>query len=293
LSIPYGRQTGTAGISNLQGRQSPSLQNKVHPKITSSPIIRRVRKSSANKPTSGVGGNHVPSIQPPNIRKSISMDNMAGWTSREIPDKLVECQEEYIDNGKEPTTTVIGEENADVTTPLSDNLNLNHGVDDVKFREVEKKLEKNGIKNMPDSYTTLPRSFSRGKNISRSLVPKMRKLFEKSRSCDPELPHVKIRIQSEPNNGNGATRGSRSTADGTESARSSFVMLGPNDTCIEPREVPRVESPVDVSSISGSSYTLDDVDAERFGRDQTKQQGFLNKCATKVRSFMGKSQERE
>ena len=98
---------------------------------------------------------------------------MKGWTSREIPDKLVECQEEYIDNGKESTTTVIGEENADVTTPLSDNLNLNHGVDDVKFREVEKKLEKNGIKNMPDSYTTLPRSFSRGKNISRSLVPKM------------------------------------------------------------------------------------------------------------------------
>ena len=99
----------------------------------------------------------------------------------------------------------------------------------------------------------------------------------------PDLPQVKIRIQSEPNNGNGTpARGS----DGTESTRSSFVMLNPGDTC-EPES-----HDTSSISISGSTITLDDVDGDRFGRSGKQQRGFVNKCVTKVKSFMGKSQER-
>jgi len=50
--------------------------------------------------------------------------------------------------------------------------------------------------------TTLGRSSSRSKTISRSIVPMMRKMFERAKSCDPDVisPH----------------------GDGTESSRSSF-----------------------------------------------------------------------
>jgi len=142
---------------------------------------------------------------------------------------------------------------------------------DTKFNEVSARVDDN----FSASYSTLPRSLSRSRNISRSIVPKMRKFFEKSRSCDPELPQVKITIHNNPNNGN--TRGSRITADGTESARSSFVMLSPGDTRRSP---------------TGSTITLSDESDER-SRQQGKNKGFVNKCVTKVRSFMGKSQERE
>ena len=46
-------------------------------------------------------------------------------------------------------------------------------------------------------YGTLPRPVR--KNVGRSLVPKMRKMFEKARSCEPgELPQIRIRLQTEP-----------------------------------------------------------------------------------------------
>ena len=137
----------------------------------------------------------------------------------------------------------------------------------------------NGI--LSASYSSLPRpqSFSRGRNISRSLVPKMRKFFEKSRSCDPELPQVKIRIQREPNSGTG--RGSGLSADGTESARSSFVLLGPG------------EEVATSSTFSGSSSTLESEGrAEELRARQLKNKGFVNKCVVKVRSLMGRSEER-
>ena len=107
----------------------------------------------------------------------------------------------------------------------------------------------------------------------------MRKFFEKSRSCDPELPQVKIRIQREPNSGSGL----RAPADGTESARSSFVLLAPGEE-------------VAASSLSGSSLTLEEGSEERGGEvraRQLKNKGFVNKCVVKVRSLMGRSEERE
>jgi len=252
--------------------------------------MRRVRKSSTGRPVLISGQSSAdPSL---NIRKSISMDNMTAWSAhnRDVSGKLVETCEEYLDEKNEAVSADHEKESAefadtDTTTDETGNkseLCENHLANDAKFQEALKIVDENGNRRQAANFSTLPRSFSRGKNISRSLVPKMRKLFEKSRSCDPDLPQVKIRIQSEPNNGNGSP-GAR-VSDGTESARSSFVMLNPGDTC-EPES--RDTSSI---SISGSTTTLDDVDGG-MGRSG-KQRGFVNKCVTKVKSFMGKSQER-
>jgi len=235
--------------------------NKGHSKVTSSPLVRRPRKTPTKSNTNV-------------IRKSISMDNVS-VNNPESAVKLLASCEQYLNEKSEDSAEQAEKEECAVTAvfdkvihPESDPKELET---DTKFNEVSTKVDGN----FSASYGTLPRSISRSRNISRSIVPKMRKFFEKSRSCDPELPQVKITIHNDPNNGN--TRGSRSTTDGTESARSSFVMLSPGETSRSP---------------TGSTVTLSDVSDER-SRHQGKNKGFVNKCVTKVRSFMGKSQERE
>jgi len=232
-------------------------------KIMNSPITRRVRKPATNLPT------HL-------MRKSMSLDNMA-VNNPESAGKLIDTCEKYLHQKNGVSAELAEEEEEEcavtaefdkVTDPESNPKELGT---DTKFNEVSTRVDGN----FSASYGTLPRSISRSRNISRSLVPKMRKFFEKSRSCDPDLPQVKITIHNDPNNGN--TRGSHSTADGTESARSSFVMLSPGEASRSP---------------SGSTITLSDVSDDR-SRLQGKNKGFVNKCVTKVRSFMGKSQERE
>ena len=232
----------------LSGRQSPSVQKKVQAKVTSSPIVRRVRKSESSK-----------SLLSVNMRKSVSMDSVPSAS----------CQ------------SLLGI----VVTDLSeDNTGELHHQTDQIFDQPPANIEGNVNGNLSASYSTLPlpQSFSRGKNISRSLVPKMRKFFEKSRSCDPELPQVKIRIQREPNSGTG--RGFGLEADGTESARSSFVLLAPG------------EGGAAASTFSGSTITLEEGSEGRGEEVRARQlknnRGFVNKCVGKVRSLMGRSEER-
>ena len=56
-----------------------------------------------------------------------------------------------------------------------------------RFDEVE---QHRGTDYSPlDSTTTLSTNLSRSKTISRSLVPKIRKMFERARSCDPDVVH--------------------------------------------------------------------------------------------------------
>lgn len=216
------------------------------PKVASSPIVRRARRSSASKG----------SLQPLtaslhlNMKKSQSMDSVpsaesqkAGQHSQVLSDGIQDQQSE------------------------------------LRFDELVKIIDKNGDENLSASYSTLPQSFSRGKNISRSLVPKMRKFFEKSKSCDPELPQVKIRIQRE------GTDRLDLPADGTESTRSSFVLLGPGE-----REENRV-SPA-TNSVSSSCLTLEEGSETDRAR-QIKSKGFVNKCVVKVKSLIGRSQELE
>jgi len=223
--------------------------------------VRRVRKPSTKVPSNI-------------MRKSISMDNMA-VNNPQSAGKLIDSCEKYL-NEKNGESADLAEEEECAVTALFDKVtnpesNPKELGTDTKFNEVSTRVDGN----FSASYGTLPRSVSRNRNISRSLVPKMRKFFEKSRSCDPDLPQLKITIHNDPNNGN--TRSSRSTADGTESARSSFVMLSPADASRSP---------------TGSTITLSDGSEER-SRLHGKNKGFVNKCVTKVRSLMGKSQERD
>jgi len=107
----------------------------------------------------------------------------------------------------------------------------------------------------------------RHRSVSRSLVPKMRKFFEKSRSCDPELSQsVKIVIETEARPEPEVAR-----QDGTESARSSFVLLTPGG-----------------HSDSASLATLSDCE-ERGGAGQSgARPGLVRQWATRVRSMMGR-----
>ena len=216
------------------GRQSPSVQKKVK-KVTSSPIVRRVRKSESSK-----------SLLSVNMRKSVSMESVPSASSQSLGIVVTDLSEDNPEELHQHSDQISDEPPADTEGSVNGNLS--------------------------SSYSTLPlpQSFSRGKNISRSLVPKMRKFFEKSRSCDPELPQVKIRIQREPQSG--------LTADGTESARSSFVLLAPGEA-------------VENSSLSSSSLTLEEGSEARAGQLKNNK-GFVNKCVVKVRSLMGRSEER-
>lgn len=128
------------------------------------------------------------------------------------------------------------------------------------------------------SVGTLPPSLSRHRNISRSLVPKMRSFFEKARSADPEfVPRSKVGTPTPMKNGFSSNN---NHSDGTESARSSFMLVNPGENLNR--------------SLTGSTLTLSEDSDGRLSRDESKRKpGFVNKCVTKVRSFMGKSQERE
>ena len=200
--------------------------------------MRRVRRTETSKSSLQHPGNlNV------NIKKSISMDSVP---STELRDE---------DNNPK-----LSEPSRDQETEQT-------------FEELVKIIDNNGNGNLSASYSTLPQSFSRSRNISRSLVPKMRKFFEKSRSCDPELTHGKMCLDREAGS---VTR----PTDGTESARSSFVLLAPG------------HQPGDggaTNSVSSSSLTLEDGSEDRAR--QMKNKGFVNKCVVKVRSLMGRSQE--
>ena len=145
---------------------------------------------------------------------------------------------------------------------------------------------------------TLPRQFplTRTKSITRSLVPAMRRMFEKSRSCDPEpKPRPAILPPTSPTDqhlttdggsmyrtvgGNPATAISASNIlnAGTESARSSFMLYEP------------VAAGTLLHHHSGDH--LEDVYGEQAngGDDQTNHQnnkGFVKKCVSKVKSYIG------
>jgi hypothetical protein len=160
----------------------------------------------------------------------------------------------------------------------------------IRFQEV---VSARGGPNLAASFSTLPRPLSRHRNISRSLVPKMRRMFEKARSCDPDLPpQLKLTVPGSE----AAAEASSSLAalspplirpashqDGTESARSSFVLLGPGG------HGSGSGSGRSESSLADSSLTLGEGSPVLQDR---KSRGFVNKCVTKVKSFMGKSQDR-
>jgi len=143
--------------------------------------------------------------------------------------------------------------------------------------------------------STLPRQFplTRTKSITRSLVPAMRRMFEKSRSCDPESklrltlpPTASARI--EKDSVHRAIRGQPVQAisasnilnAGTESARSSFMLY-------EPAVAGTIQHRHSTDYLGdGGGGNGDGADDEE-DKDHQHGKGFVKKCVSKVKSFIG------
>jgi hypothetical protein len=302
----------------LAGRQSPAANSPLllHKGLaaaaaSNSPAMRRQRKVPA-----------LGRLQQTAMRKSLSLDSVAVTTaaaahlSQQLPEREGEDRSggqnhrypredvEETDSGgggghpaqreEDPDDVDDGDGDGETRTrsgpesppPLSSST---LDVPVIRFQEV---VSARGDPHLAAAFSsTLPRPLSRHRNISRSLVPKMRRMFEKARSADPDFspPPSPLRLTVPA-----GTAGEDDSAvspprpammghqDGTESARSSFVLLGPDGGGCGGRSE---------SSLADSSLELSEgspVLADRKGA----RSGFVNKCVTKVKSFMGKSQDR-
>jgi hypothetical protein len=308
----------------LAGRQSPAANSPLllHKGLaaaaaSNSPAKRRQRKVPA-----------LGRLQQTAMRKSLSLDSVAvtaaaahlperegedrnnavGGQNRRYPREPVDETDsgggghpaqreedlEDVDDGDgdgEPRTTRTGPESS---PPLLSSSAVEVPV--IRFQEV---VSARGDPHLAAAFSsTLPRPLSRHRNISRSLVPKMRRMFEKARSADPDFspPPSPLRltvpagsageddsaVSPPPRPHHHSRPAMMGHQDGTESARSSFVLLGPDGGGCGGRSE---------SSLADSSLELSEgspVLADRKGA----RSGFVNKCVTKVKSFMGKSQDR-
>ena len=135
------------------------------------------------------------------------------------------------------------------------------------------------------SYGTLPKVMR--KNISRSLVPRMRKMFERARSLDPpDLPQIRIKVHTEPHRSmppvvgtSSSDRGEQEQSSGTESV-SSFVAVSTEDGLDE-----RAEADDNGEEEKSLSVTSDGASASFSPGAQKK--GFVNKYVKKVKNIMG------
>lgn len=175
------------------------------------------------------------------------------------PDKIEE--KEVIANVEECAESAVSDAQGRIS-PTADNSEL------TEVSPPAAAAATGGIGNRSASYHSLPRPVSRSKSITRSLVPKMRRMFEKSRSCEPDLDdHHQV-----PEPGGRYLSPHLQYRDGTESTRSSFVLLDPG--------APSADPTIAAGEIESSTH-------------DRKSKGFMNKCVTKVKSFIGKAEERE
>jgi len=250
----------TAGTT---GRNSPLLHKGMN-KTGGSPVVRRVRKSS---------GIPKPSAQ---MRKSVSLTNIdSAEGNNDQAGKLVEsCQQYLSENNQQcpiPELESLGQNEVRQIKIERVDAHEEDTQQNLNFNEIETQAEPAYL----GSYETLPiRGSHSKKNISRLIVPKMRKMFEKARSCEPDLHRAKV-MQSPPLSPE--DRRSEITFDGTESARDSFLMLSPAAA---------------TQSLTGSAQTLSE-NSDGSGDHSNKSKGFVNKCVHKMKNFMGKSQERD
>ena len=142
----------------------------------------------------------------------------------------------------------------------------------------------NKISRLNPLYGTLPKVIR--KNISRSLVPKMRRMFERARSLEPpELPQVKINLHTD-------AKKKRSVSPNIKLFKaSSLSSLSSTDKKSEETEsvssfVTLSKGATDISS-SVCSDAENDFPAEKNRkRNSDGKEGFLNKYVKKVQNIM-------
>ena len=206
------------------------------------------------------------------MRKSLSLDNVtvAKKSPASKDDILPERIDEDEDTALEAETYTDTVDSPAVTDPQYNDSPEREEAGSLEEREAETRLAVS-CNNLPTSS-----SLRRNKSVSRSLVPRMRKMFEKSRSCDPDLGEDTPPAPTHPAVPDQRHRRRLNGRDGTESATSSFILLDGTDP---------------------STLAVDEVGRFSPADDRTpppgdrKAKGFVNKCVTKVKSFIGKSED--
>ena len=146
--------------------------------------------------------------------------------------------------------------------------------------------------------STLPRQFplARTKSITRSFVPAMLRKFEKSRSCDPEpKPPVVASASGHTvqtgSSGAGshhpvAMSASNILNAGTESTRSSFVLYEP--AMMHKHNLGYGDSGnTELGAADSGDWGSDDRGNQFNNNSNTNNKGFVKKCVSKVKSFIG------
>jgi hypothetical protein len=288
-STTKGRQSpllggGTSSRQNqmLFGRQSPLLMTKF-------PRQKKVSSSKSFKAP----------IPRPGLEVDVSDTSSSRQTESDVTSLLSPTSLPDIGDENDDTTT-IGDCESVVTlkspSPHDEpdgrdyyDTPIQHFQETMVPKQSRLSASNPAINNM---NSTLPRQFplTRTKSITRSLVPAMRRMFEKSRSCDPEpKPRPTILPPTSPTEQHLTTDGgsmyrtvggipptaisaSNILNAGTESARSSFMLYEP------------VAAGTLLHHQSGDH--IEDV----YGEDQANHQnnkGFVKKCVSKVKSFIG------
>ena len=168
--------------------------------------MRRMMRSRPNPSVSTSSSS--PSISSPVIRKSASMDSMVPSLQGRLQEQLAEEAEEDDEEGcrglpetrlqpATPEEEEVEEEEEERRSDEEDEARIqdsriprleeDEDGNETHFQEVEQHRPTD----FGPSSTSLGRSSSRSKTISRSIVPMMRKMFERAKSCDPDVisPH--------------------------------------------------------------------------------------------------------
>lgn len=239
-----------------------------------SPVVRRAKRTG-----------YLQNTPDPKMRRSISL-NQADFLEQRLRERAEEEEAiKAVEDSVLDSCTQYLEENPD------------------EIVVQDQPAENPDSKTTATTYGTLPKVMR--KNISRSLVPKMRRMFEKARSCDPpELPTIRIRIQtdSHPHPGHRSLSppaledhggsGISVKSDGTESV-SSFVAVSTEDgleessSLVDDEDSSVVSQSRDKSNCSGLSNS-DNSGTANINNNPAKK-GFVNKCVKKVKNIMGSS----
>lgn len=214
---------------------------------------------------------------------------------------LVASCEQYLDQNQLSPPVLDEEDSAEVVmiNPFADVHMFPSGSDFIQHHQHERKLST--ISDIRDSiqmthhdhqpedisyYKTLPRTSGRRKGLQ---VPKrVRQILDRAKSCEPELPQIRFRIHTLEDNDV-----QEDDLDGTESV-SSFVALSPG------QPIGNKSSSTLGGGTSGEEWSdsgeynyYDNNDppvklnASADDPDGSNKKGFVNKCVTRVKSFVG------
>lgn len=208
------------------------------------------------------------------MKKSVSLSNVGLPSDTEDgADKLVASCAKYLDeNVSSAPVDVDAAIHAKEDEPQLINPFLESAKDEVPEEQNDG----------DDMYpTTLPRSSSGRKGI----VPRMRRMFDRARSCEPDLPQIRLRVQTEPNKGDmKQSLLFNAKSDGTESV-SSFVALSPQHE----RPSSPVPSGEEWSDSGDEDETGDSSVTSTTEKYLAQRKGFVKKCVTKVKSLVNSS----